>query len=794
MIKKYLLKNLLVILLLVLIPTHALAAISFITRVQNNTNSTPASVSVTIPGSVVANDYLVAYINSFGATDPKNCVNALGSQWTTLGYGFNNHASSNNYQVVCAKVAVNADASSTLTTISTLGFPKLVVRVYRGENSFSPIDQVSGPTCLSSSSSLTIPAMPATLTNNEWYVANWMTNGSTAITGITDLNNVTNDTTQWNTYEGDKNMGSAGSTPNAETANSASNGWCGFAFTLNSLADDPTPTPLATPAMLISDRGAGSIFAWFLTDTGNQTPRTSLSGFNTHFVSGATGPAVSKLDSAGNLYVMQLHEIDVFGPKGSFGNILPIAILTDSTHPSPQYNDLSIDGSNNIWLSDAATNYVSEYPPLGSQTGYVNMTATTTVQGSNTGFLFPGVSNVFGGNFFVGNESTVGKFPTTANGNVAPTTSLSGAATHINLCGPFIDSSGNIWCAQELGNEIDEYFAGSSGNHAPDLAIVGGSTGLNSNPTLTLDHNGNVYSPNVNAPSVTVYSSGSSGNVAPIQTISGGSTSLNAPIGVALFDDFSPTPTNTPTATATATATLTATPTATPTPSNGVVYVNSTFGAPATVPGTCTATTPAGITPGDCLLYVFISPDLGGQFVPTVGSWTLLNPQGGGIGGPAIYYHVVNGSEVSSYTSTSGTNAPICFLADYTNTNGSCTFRSFQAVTSNFSTFGLGHSLSAVAGDMFIFLPTTKNGDDSCTITSTSSGMIQRQNVPHQFDGGAMALNDQQVVSTGNTSTPSVNFNGGTCDNRSESLLLEPAPAPTATPTPTQHGAIWVQE
>ena len=115
----------------------------------------------------------------------------------------------------------------------------------------------------------------------------------------------------------------------------------------------------------------------------------------------------------------------------------------------------------------------------------------------------------------------------TSNGsNSVPIATISGAATDMsNPLGVAVDSSGNIYVAQNSGNAITVYAAGSNGNVAPIRTITGSKTGLGgglaSPYSLALDSNGNIYVTSF-VPgfsiygSLSVFAAGANGNVAPI--------------------------------------------------------------------------------------------------------------------------------------------------------------------------------------------------------------------------------------------------------------------------------------
>jgi hypothetical protein len=184
-------------------------------------------------------------------------------------------------------------------------------------------------------------------------------------------------------------------------------------------------------------------------------------------------------------------------------------------------------------------------------------------------------------------------FARTANGNVAPLRTISGAATGLN--GPYgvaVDIVNNEVAVANLGgNSVTVYARTANGNASPLRTISGAATGLSGPFGLAVDTVNNelaVVNFIIGNSSVTVYARTANGNVAPLRTLQGAATGFNIPLFVGITTGGAPptptptntpagvatnTPTNTPTFTPTNTPTVTQTPTRTPTvnPSAAVV-------------------------------------------------------------------------------------------------------------------------------------------------------------------------------------------------------------------------------
>ncbi|HEV2908323.1 MAG TPA: hypothetical protein VGX02_03540 [Candidatus Eremiobacteraceae bacterium] len=147
----------------------------------------------------------------------------------------------------------------------------------------------------------------------------------------------------------------------------------------------------------------------------------------------------------------------------------------------------------------------------------------------------PAPQSIYVGN--VGNNS-ISVFPPGSNGNVAPTATITGAATSINE--PYylwVDSAGKIWSSNWTGGaagSITAYSAGSTGNVAPVVNLTGAATNLIGPCGIYVDATGKLYEANCSGASVGVFSPGSTGNVAPAQFIQGATTNLGFPEGLAV--------------------------------------------------------------------------------------------------------------------------------------------------------------------------------------------------------------------------------------------------------------------
>lgn len=198
-----------------------------------------------------------------------NSAWATQSGWTAKIPDFANGQS--DHFVMQEKLAVAGDAGAPLTWYGTggnnsLNYPKGVVLVIGNPLQSAPIDQVGsiGSAGSGNVSGVTIPALPATISDNERYVAVYFgTDGPATITGPADLTDyVFTDQNQWASYDGTKLIATAGTIPGAEAATGGAGGWGGLAVTVRSTAAAPTPTPVggATPVPGYATSWSGNSF------------------------------------------------------------------------------------------------------------------------------------------------------------------------------------------------------------------------------------------------------------------------------------------------------------------------------------------------------------------------------------------------------------------------------------------------------------------------------------------------------------------------------------------------------
>jgi hypothetical protein len=145
--------------------------------------------------------------------------------------------------------------------------------------------------------------------------------------------------------------------------------------------------------------------------------------------------------------------------------------------------------------------------------------------------------------------SSILEFPTTANGNIAPTSTIEGSS-NLFFNGLAVDAAGNVYVGAAPDNsgnggiEILVYAPGASGTSTPIRTISGAATGLevlgqNSISALAVDSAGNTYVLAQTTESqgdlgISIFSATANGNVAPTRIIAGIATNIQFPNQIAV--------------------------------------------------------------------------------------------------------------------------------------------------------------------------------------------------------------------------------------------------------------------
>ena len=233
---------------------------------------------------------------------------------------------------------------------------------------------------------------------------------------------------------------------------------------------------------------------------------------------------------------------------GSNGNVSPAATISGGKTGLDEPSGIALDSSHNIYLTNSSSS-VTVYS--ARSTG--NVSPTATIRGDKTGLERSNrrdagfqQQHLRGGQNQLQRDCLSGAGKSTGTFNETPSAAISTTMT-TGLIHPqeiALDSSGNIYVADDFASTVFVYPAGSNGNAVPTAIISGGKTDFNSPYGIALDSTGKIYvadyglRPGAVPASVFVYpaigSSTGTLNEAPSSTISGEDTGLINPFGIAL--------------------------------------------------------------------------------------------------------------------------------------------------------------------------------------------------------------------------------------------------------------------
>ncbi len=150
---------------------------------------------------------------------------------------------------------------------------------------------------------------------------------------------------------------------------------------------------------------------------------------------------------------------------------------------------------------------------------------------------------------YVSSATGAGKIATvaaTANGTVAPTTLIDGAATGLGFnYFAAVDAQGRAWTTNCLSlnipGPVSAFAAGATGDVAPTISLEGSNTTFSGCQTgIAIDASGNAIVGDLsNLPAypgghIAIFAAGATGNVAPARIIAGASANFHSPTGIAV--------------------------------------------------------------------------------------------------------------------------------------------------------------------------------------------------------------------------------------------------------------------
>ena len=346
--------------------TSSTKVIGFVGRSQQNkSNQVNTTVTLTTPSGIVDGDLMLVFVVDYSSNPvtPANWISLpVASNWVP-------------YNIFAYYKFWHA-GDPTSYTFGIFNNPKAVMRVYRG---ISSIDAVSpAPTIYGGythGTSLSLPALSSTALASEFYVAFYADDYSpAAILGPGDLTHTNADQSGWSTFDGDKLIAQAGTTPPAETATIATaSNWIGFDITLKQTNPSPTPTPTPSPTP---------------TSTASPTPTSTASPTPTTTPSPTPTPAPTPTPTPSGTPTSTPTPGGTFPQFSTSGQILTSYTAGSSLFPSTMYDNAGsvLEGRMEVADIKAANANAVEYGLLfdpGWPVAYCNSSNFALFGGAN---------------------------------------------------------------------------------------------------------------------------------------------------------------------------------------------------------------------------------------------------------------------------------------------------------------------------------------------------------------------------------------------------------------------------
>jgi sugar lactone lactonase YvrE len=331
-----------------------------------------------------------------------------------------------------------------------------------------------------------------------------------------------------------------------------------FSFMLGSICGaDAASISNPSTAIFVTNVAGNYVTLFSLGSNGDVPPIATIEGAATRL----SEPEGIALDSKGNIYVTcnNWTSTGAYGGSsviifsaGSKGNATPIATIVGPHTSLRSVHSITVDSRGKIYVGTFIGSDELSGVAVFSPGSNGDVKPEAIIVGSSTQLQnLRGIAVAQNGTLLVANASALSigngvlAFPTTSDGDLKPSASISGAKTGSNWpVGIALDSRGSIYVAnahrQGILARISVYPAGSKGDVSPVAVISGANTGLDNRNLrgIAVDSEGNLYVTSDGRDgqnsSITVFAAGSTGNVKPMALINGDNTGLSAAVGIAI--------------------------------------------------------------------------------------------------------------------------------------------------------------------------------------------------------------------------------------------------------------------
>jgi hypothetical protein len=301
---------------------------------------------------------------------------------------------------------------------------------------------------------------------------------------------------------------------------------------------------LAQGVLYVSDASARAIFRFdnAFTATGNVAPAATISGADTQIVN----PQQLLIDEQANrLFVVDFSGSVLIFENASTknGNVAPDRMISGAATLLTVPEAVALDKARDLLYVSAGSRVVVF--SATNTNGNVAPSRVLTIPGA--GFISDVVLDQSADCLFVLDDATarINIFDSASqqNGTVAPSRFVAGSGT--GMSEPFglgLHAPDRLLVSDLGGSGVPagilSYVGPGSvnGNVLPSTTISGGNTGLNFPRQIALSANADLYVANSNAGNVVIFSNAlqSFGDQLPARKIAGGNTGLVSPVGIAL--------------------------------------------------------------------------------------------------------------------------------------------------------------------------------------------------------------------------------------------------------------------
>ena len=269
----------------------------------------------------------------------------------------------------------------------------------------------------------------------------------------------------------------------------------------------------------------------------------------TYKITGLKQPEGVHIDTNNNLWIADEVGAKVYrfpaSTNGELSDNTPALVsITNSASMSP--TSVVTDAEGNIYVADR-DNAIFIYPAATYQTpgNYSDAVPSRTIAGEDTGLNTPlALALDSQHTIWVANQNgnSIEQFAAGTDGDsnsIKPTVTISGAKTLLDEPnGMFVDKLGNIWATNTKGNKIYVFAAGTEGNTAPTCVIT--NEAINNPVGISLDSQGNIYQANdvESGGAINIFEPVSANcgttTVSPMRHIAGVSTSIGKSLGLSI--------------------------------------------------------------------------------------------------------------------------------------------------------------------------------------------------------------------------------------------------------------------